>query len=422
MNNTIEMINITPFNPLISKCQIKVCWVGYQPNRNHSIITKEVATEMANSLPGSPIVGFYNEEIGDFEQHNKILEIKDGKLSLKPTTRPYGFVDLNAKVWFQWFIDNDGVAREYLMTEGWLWTGQYPECQRVIDKGNNHSMEISDDEKYLDAHWTKDENGNKEFFIINEAIFSKLCILGEKFTPCFEGSSITAPKIEFALEDSFKQELFSMIEEIKNILDEGGAKMEGNTTNIEQVTTDDVKVEEPVVEEGTPEPEVNDPEPAANTEPNGEEGNNDGEGEGADAETAYNLEEIAEYVELKNKYEELQNNYNNIVSDCDALKTKNEALTAFKADVDKKEKENMIKNFYMLSDEDKKDVVENIDKYSLDEIEAKLSILCVRNKVNFNLEEDNKNNDPISYSLNETQLNANVPEWIKAVQENVAEN
>lgn len=67
MNNTVEMINITPFNPLISKCEIKVCWVGYQPNRNHSIITKEVATEMANSLPGSPIVGFYNEETKDFE-------------------------------------------------------------------------------------------------------------------------------------------------------------------------------------------------------------------------------------------------------------------------------------------------------------------------------------------------------------------
>lgn len=67
MDNTVEMINITPFNPLISKCEIKVCWVGYQPNRNRSIITKEVATEMANSLPGSPIVGFYNEETKDFE-------------------------------------------------------------------------------------------------------------------------------------------------------------------------------------------------------------------------------------------------------------------------------------------------------------------------------------------------------------------
>lgn len=39
----IEFINITPLNPLISKCQIKVCYVDDKPNRNRSIITKDVA-------------------------------------------------------------------------------------------------------------------------------------------------------------------------------------------------------------------------------------------------------------------------------------------------------------------------------------------------------------------------------------------
>ena len=62
MDTPIEFINITPINPLISKCQIKVCYVGEEPNRNGSIITKEVARGMANSLPGSPIVGFFNED------------------------------------------------------------------------------------------------------------------------------------------------------------------------------------------------------------------------------------------------------------------------------------------------------------------------------------------------------------------------
>ena len=77
ISNSIEFINVVPFNPLISKCEIKVCWVGYQPNRNGSVITKEVATEMAKSLPGSPIVGFYNEKEQDFEEHNKIIEVYD---------------------------------------------------------------------------------------------------------------------------------------------------------------------------------------------------------------------------------------------------------------------------------------------------------------------------------------------------------
>jgi hypothetical protein len=72
------------------------------------------------------------------------------------------------------------------MTEGYLWTGQYPECSRIITQGNNQSMEL--DEKIIDARWTKDENGNKQFFIINEGIISKLCILGEDYEPCFEGA------------------------------------------------------------------------------------------------------------------------------------------------------------------------------------------------------------------------------------------
>ena len=77
MNSPCELLNITPLNPLISKCEIKVCYVSDKPNRNKSVITKEVATEMANSLPGSPIVGYYNETIGDFEEHNKILTISN---------------------------------------------------------------------------------------------------------------------------------------------------------------------------------------------------------------------------------------------------------------------------------------------------------------------------------------------------------
>ena len=55
---------------------------------------------MANSLPGSPIVGYYNETIEDFEEHNKIISISNGQIKLKDNTRPYGFVDLNARVWF----------------------------------------------------------------------------------------------------------------------------------------------------------------------------------------------------------------------------------------------------------------------------------------------------------------------------------
>ena len=137
----------------------------------------------------------------------------------------------------------------------------------------------------------------------------------------------------------------------------------------------------------------------------------------------YVLDEIPEYVELKSNHDELEVKYSTLLNDYEALKAEKDTLAEFKANVDKKEKEALIASFYMLSDELKKDVVENIDTYSLEDIEAKLSILCVRNKVSFDLENDNKETDPISYNLNETgSSDENVPEWIKAIQSHVAEN
>ena len=109
------------------------------------------------------------------------------------------------------------------MTEGYLWTGQFPEAKRIIEKGNNQSMELS--QEFLDAYWTKDNNGKSKFFIINEAIISKLCILGEEEEPCFEGASITQPIIQFSYDNEFKEQLFSMMTELKELIKEGGAPM-----------------------------------------------------------------------------------------------------------------------------------------------------------------------------------------------------
>ena len=75
----------------------------------------------------------------------------------------------------------------------------------------------------------------------------------------------------------------------------------------------------------------------------------------------------------------------------------------------------MIDSFYMLSDDDKADVTTNIDTYSLDDIEAKLSIICVRNKVSFNdLEEDNGGKAPTTYNLGSFEEDESTPAWVKA--------
>ena len=497
----VEFINITPLNPLISKCQIKVCYVSDEPNRNRSVITKEVAKKMANSLPGCPIVGFYNEEKGDFEEHNRIIDISNGKFEIKDTTRPYGFVDLGAKVWFQKFLDDGKDEREYMMTEGWLWTGQYPECKRIIDKGNNQSMEL--DKDTLNAAWSKNNNGKPQFFIINEAIISKLCTLGEANEPCFEGSNITAPTIQFAFEDGFKEQLSSMINELKDYLNKGGEKVftryageigdalwealyshvEG-TYGIESVCEDGeqkfavltadgkyyrlnfsiseenvvefaaeaelledytpaeepqfsaeaveeyaknkkgVKLAEEEKEEDKDEkcPKCGKPKSECHCDDDDDEDEDDENKKKKGKKSKYNLEEVQEYVELSEKYSTLETEYSNAQSKIADLEAQVNELTTFKKGIEKAEKEKMIASFYMLSDEDKKDVVDNIDTYSLDDIEAKLSIICVRNKVSFNLEDDNSKDDPTVFSLNGNPCEENVPAWVKALRRTVAEN
>ena len=110
------------------------------------------------------------------------------------------------------------------MTEGYIWTDIYPESKRIIEKGNNQSMEL--DDKKINAYWSKDKNGMPEFFIINEAIIKKLCILGEDCEPCFEGANITAPTMHFSFSDKFNEQLFSMMKDLKELLEgKGGTKV-----------------------------------------------------------------------------------------------------------------------------------------------------------------------------------------------------
>ena len=61
-----EFINLQPLdiNPLMSRCEIKVLYIG--DNRNRSYISKDVAREMSKTLRGAPIVGYFKEDTQDF--------------------------------------------------------------------------------------------------------------------------------------------------------------------------------------------------------------------------------------------------------------------------------------------------------------------------------------------------------------------
>ena len=505
LDSPIEFIESTQISPFISKVQIKVCYVGDEPNRNHSIITKDVAKKMAPSLRGCPIVGFFNENAADFEEHNRQINISNGEWRITDTTVPYGFVPTDAKIWFATYMDDGEVEHMYLCTEGYIWDHAYPEARRITDKGNNQSMEL--DEGTLDATWSKDKNGRPEFFIINEALMSKLCILGENSEPCFEGSQITA--FSLIIDESFQEKIYSMMNELKQLITEGGAKVfttyaveigdalwsalysyiettypdgenrwcskysidgvfeEGGQKfavlcnraemkyyrlNFSITEADGFKAEGDLVEVTktyTPAAEAqfaaadvetyiaeyvkkkneedeksqgkNDEEDNKDSEDKSEEDNSDDDEEKKKDNKKFSydsLEEIEEYVNLQTQCSSLEEKIIELNNTIAQLNSEIEPLRNFKATAERKEKEAKIAEFYMLSDEDKEDVLKNIDTYSLDDIEAKLSVIYVRSKVNFDLDENNSPKDPTTYNLEDNlEDDPNTPAWVKAALE-----
>ena len=459
-----EFINLQPLeiNPLMSSCEIKVLYLG--ENRNHSYITKDVATEMAKTLRGAPIVGYYKEEKDDFADHGERMIFDDEGIKFECLTRPYGFVAPDAKVWFQKFDDVDEfgntTTREYLMTTGYLWTGQYEECKSVVEGGKPQSMEL--DEESLEGHWSTNSKTGMDFFIINDAIFSKLCILGEDVEPCFEGSSITAPEVSKTftkMDDNFKKTLYAMMQDLKFAL-EGGQKMiideaETKVTEPEVVETEaeitaeetSIETEATVEEETTLETEessedkdtedqsvlaendnsIEDQSSQENftkaddkdeeeeskdandskEDSESEEDDEDKEykcGESGKKEKSYSLLET-ELAETKAAYADLEQKY--------------QVLVEFKKQIDNEKKDALINSFYMLSDEDKADVIENKSNYSLDEIESKLSVICVRKRVNFDLEDTSKKEEEVvenvtTYNMNDVE--PTTPAWIAAIK------
>ena len=367
------------------------------------------------------------------------------------------------------------------MVEGYLWTEQYPECKRILTRGNNQSMEL--EENYLHGNWSEDENGYPEFFIINEAVISKLCILGDEAEPCFEGATIT--NVQFSFEDGFKKQLFSMMKELKEYLNEGGAKVftrydvevGGDLWNalyahvqslqgysiIEVCEEDELKFA--VLKDAdekyyrlnfsTSEESIFEPEETlieitssydASTEPQFSieeiEDKKDQEEESKIEDIEKKEEEIKEeeeeeieeseeeevkgtdtysheeYQALMDNYSTLEQNYNEIKERNKELESELNTLREFKLNIEREEKEEMINSFYMLSDEDKADVIQNINNYSLDEIEAKLSVICVRNKVSFSSNEEDKD-EGLTFNLNnnEQDNNPDMPAWVKAVMD-----
>lgn len=416
-----EFIDIHPYNPLISECQIKVMYVG--KNRNGSYIDKNTAIQMANSLPGCPIVGYFKEDAQDFADHGQVMTIEGGEIKFSCKTKPYGFVAPDAKVWFQKFIDTDefgqDIEREYMMTTGYLWTGQFEEVKSVIEEGKGQSMELDPDT--LGGHWANDAKTEMDFFIINDALFSKLCILGDDVEPCFEGASVTA---KYSADDSFARSLYFMMKELQEALGqtEGGSYMPNKQEELQETESDFVvtsagtvipenasaeeAVEEAPVEsaaevieevvETVAEPAV-EVEPAVETAEVTEEFAKKKEDEApsekaeepadeptdeSDDEPTDESDDVPADEEEEDEDKKKPESKHSLAED-EAIMAELAELREFKLNYERAQKDEVINKYHMLSDEDKAEVVSHKDEYSLEQIDEKLALVYVRKNVDF---------------------------------------
>lgn len=419
----------------MSECEIKVLYVG--KNRNRTYITKEVAKEIGKTLRGAPIVGYYKKDKEDFTTHGEKVIIDDEGIKFQCMTIPYGFVSPDADVWFQVFEDiddnGDSVEREYLMTTGYLWTQQFPESNLPVKQGRPQSMEF--EKESLQGQWKIDYESGINFFIINDAIIQKLCILGQDVQPCFEGASITAPDVStnFTLDNKFKNTLYSMMQDLKKFI-KGETQMENlenvvetEISPVEEVvksyttTTLETEVLEETVQDTTSAPVDYVKKEEEEKEKEEEKDTSNSKESDSDSDTSEKQQEDEEekkkssntkYEILKEELETLKTQYTNLQNQC-------KELIKFKTEIDRKQKTELISEFYMLSSEDKQDVIENIDKYTLDEIKAKLAVICFEKKVNFSLDTSNKeSNEDITVTYNLREDTNNIPNWVKEVKKN----
>lgn len=419
-----EFINLAPdaINPGISKCEIKVMYLG--KNRNGSFIDKNTAIQMANSLPATPIVAAYNENKEDFGDHGEVLHIEDGEIKFSCKTVPYGFVAPDAEVWFQKFDDTnefgETTTREYMMTTGYLWTGQYPELDKCINQGQGQSMEIDD----VDGHWTTDSN-DIEFFIINDAIFTKLCILGDDVEPCFEGASVTSPEVSehFSYNKEFSHTLFAMMNELKSALTKGGSMPKENVETIENVETvknvesSEDSAEETFAKEDEKKKDKKDSDSDDKEDDESDDSEDDSDDESDDSDDKEDKKKPEKKHELENQVSELSEQLKELTDKFTVLEAEAEELRKFKAERINADKDAMIAKYHMLSDEDKAEIIADKDKFTLGEIESKLALLYVQKNVNFDEEEEVGSTPLTTFSLDDETIADDADPMLSALRE-----
>ena len=190
-------------NSLYSTAKLKIFYVGTTGDKR--TFTQEFSDKLLKTLPYVPVVGYYNEEDGDFEGHKVEVQYI------------YGIVPENATIEY---IEED--SKKYAVSDVILYTGRVDKTGDVAKKivGKSHSLELNpSDTKYK---VNKDSKGNFIDLEFTEGSLLGLSVLGDDERPAFSGS-------EF-----FKEEDNNDIEKIFKNLKDFADKKRGENMRLEK--------------------------------------------------------------------------------------------------------------------------------------------------------------------------------------------
>ena len=190
------------FSETISRSRCRIFYKGL--NRNGTYITEEFAEKLISTIAYAPIKGIYEDDDADFEDHGE--KRSDGKA--------YGVVPADYNFKWEEHLDDDGIKRTYACVDVLLWTAIYEEAREI--PGKSQSMELY--EPSIKGKWVLIEG--KRVYQYEDGCFLGLQALGDKIEPCFEGAAF------YTLKDMIN-ELYTLY---SNFLNEeknrkGGKKM-----------------------------------------------------------------------------------------------------------------------------------------------------------------------------------------------------
>lgn len=176
------------------------CRIFYKElNRNGTYITNEFAEKLISTIAYAPIKGIYNSEEVDYTDHGE----------RRNQGRIYGVVPENPNFAWEKHLDEDGIEREYACVDVLVYTALYQEATQVF--GKSQSMEIYPPS--IKGNW--EIKDGKRVFVYTDGAFLGLQILGDETEPCFEGAAF------YSLYNEFK-ELMTQLEKFSKKTQNGG--------------------------------------------------------------------------------------------------------------------------------------------------------------------------------------------------------